>query len=235
MDEKILQIVLRAKDEASKTIEDVGKQAGGLANILSGSFKNASLISGVALAGLTAEAVRSIGAFEDSQKVMAQTDAVLKSTAKNRIGVYEQVQIGTEQVANSTKGYGEKVREAEAKLHDMEERMKSAKHPTEMAKVALDEQRVAVEKLHGAATKAVGIYKTEFNPAMQITADDVGMLSSALQSLTGVSDEEIQSGENMLLTFTNIGKKVFPDATRTMLDMSVALGQDTKNSAIQLG
>lgn len=235
MDDKVLQIILRARDEASKEIQKVGKEAGGLADLLSGSFKNAAIVSGVALAGLTAEAVRSIGAFEDSQKVAAQTDAVLRSTAKNRIGVYQQVQIGTEQVANSTKGYGDKVKEAEARLHDMEERMKSAKNPTEMAKLALEQQRATVEKLHGEATKTVGIYKTQFNPAMQITAEEVSNLSSKLQHLTGISDEEIQSGENMLLTFTNIGKKVLPDATQTVLDMSVALGQDTKNSAIQLG
>lgn len=235
MDEKTLSIVLRAKDEASQTIQEVGKAAGGLADILSGSFKNAAIISGAALAGVTAEAFRSISAFEDSQKVASQTDAVLRSTAKSRIGVYEQIQIGTQQVANSTKGYGDKVKEAEAKLHDMEERMKSAKNPTEMAKLALEQQRVTVEKLHGEATKAVGIYKTQFNPAMQVTAGFVSYLSGTLQRLTGVSDEEIQSGENMLLTFTNIGKKVLPDATKTMLDMSVALGQDTKNSAIQLG
>src|SRR5258708_24908498 len=34
------------------------------------------------------------------------------------------------------------------------------------------------------------------------------------------------------LTFTNIGKTVFPQATKTVLDMSQALGQDTKSSAI---
>src|SRR5437899_10345755 len=39
----------------------------------------------------------------------------------------------------------------------------------------------------------------------------------------------------MLLTFTNIGKNVFPQATKTVLDMSQALGQDAKSSAIQLG
>ena len=32
-----------------------------------------------------------------------------------------------------------------------------------------------------------------------------------------------------------IGKDIFPEATKTMLDMSTALGQDLKSSAIQLG
>src|SRR3989304_7377426 len=53
--------------------------------------------------------------------------------------------------------------------------------------------------------------------------------------VTRFGDEAILSGENMLLTFTNIGKDVFPEATEVMLDMSQALGQDIKSSAIQLG
>ena len=58
---------------------------------------------------------------------------------------------------------------------------------------------------------------------------------------TGIDDEAIQSGENLLLTFTNIrneagkGNDVFNQATETMTDMSVALGQDMKSRRRQLG
>lgn len=68
-----------------------------------------------------------------------------------------------------------------------------------------------------------------------VTADEVERLASEFQSLTKFSDEEIRSAENMLLTFTNISKDIFPDTTRTVLDMSQALGQDLKSSSIQLG
>jgi phage-related protein len=68
-----------------------------------------------------------------------------------------------------------------------------------------------------------------------MTADKVSQLASSLQSVTKFSDETIQSGENMLLTFTNIGQDIFPQATETMLNMSQALGQDVQSSAIQLG
>jgi len=71
--------------------------------------------------------------------------------------------------------------------------------------------------------------------AAGVTAAQVTKLASSMQSVTKFSDEEIQSGENLLLTFTKIGKDIFPQATQTMLDMSQALGQDTKSSAIQLG
>jgi len=68
-----------------------------------------------------------------------------------------------------------------------------------------------------------------------MTSEAVTALAGSLQRVTRFSDETVQSGENMLLTFTNIGQNIFPDATKVMLDMSQALGQDVKNSAIQLG
>lgn len=71
--------------------------------------------------------------------------------------------------------------------------------------------------------------------AAGITAGEVSKLASALERQTTFSDESIQSAENLLLTFTNIGKDVFPEATKTVLDMSTALGQDLKSSSIQLG
>ncbi len=68
-----------------------------------------------------------------------------------------------------------------------------------------------------------------------VTAQAVLDLATQYSHLTQFSDDTVQASENMLLTFTNIGKNVFPMATKTVLDMSQALGQDTKSSAIQLG
>jgi len=74
-----------------------------------------------------------------------------------------------------------------------------------------------------------------------ITAKGVTDLATALSKKTAIDDEAIQAGENMLLTFTNIrnevgkGNDIFNQATKTVTDMSVALGQDFKSSAIQLG
>jgi hypothetical protein len=68
-----------------------------------------------------------------------------------------------------------------------------------------------------------------------VTADQVTKLATALQKTTKYSDEDVRSAENLLLTFTSIGKDIFPDATKVVLDMSTALGQDLKSSSIQLG
>jgi len=60
-------------------------------------------------------------------------------------------------------------------------------------------------------------------------------LSDGLMALTGIEDDQILAAENLLLTFTKIGKDIFPQATETVLDMSVAMGTDAKSAAVQLG
>lgn len=71
--------------------------------------------------------------------------------------------------------------------------------------------------------------------AAGLTADEINNMASHLQDVTRFEDDTVLSGQNLLLTFTKIGKDVFPEATATMLDMSQALGQDVKSSAVQLG
>jgi hypothetical protein len=77
--------------------------------------------------------------------------------------------------------------------------------------------------------------------AAKVTAKEVENLAQAISMKAGIDDEAIQSGENLLLTFTKIrnetgkGNDIFTQATRTIVDMSVALDQDLKSSAIQVG
>jgi hypothetical protein len=71
--------------------------------------------------------------------------------------------------------------------------------------------------------------------AAGLTADELKKLASGLQSVTNYGDEAIIPAESLLLTFTKIGGDIIPQATETVLDMSTALGQDLKSSAIQLG
>lgn len=71
--------------------------------------------------------------------------------------------------------------------------------------------------------------------AAGMTKDALTALATELQKTTAFEDDAVIKGESLLLTFTNIGKDVFPQATMTMLDMSQALGQDLSSSAIQLG
>lgn len=73
------------------------------------------------------------------------------------------------------------------------------------------------------------------NGVAGVTAETVTKLATSLQSQTRYSDESIRSAENMLLTFTKIGKETFPSATQAVLDMSTAMGTDLQSTAIQVG
>lgn len=150
---RVLEIVLRARDEASKVLKEVGDAAEKTGNGIGKFLKESVADAGAAFAVTTGIIYSSISAYDESQRVVAQLEAVLKSTGS-----------------------------------------------------------------------VVGI-----------TADEVLNLSSALQQQTTYGDEAITGAQNLLLTFTNIGKDIFPQATKTVLDMSTALGQDLKSSSIQLG
>jgi hypothetical protein len=103
-------------------------------------------------------------------------------------------------------------------------------------KGAMDEAREAqkVGALTVSTIKATG-------GAANITAAQVGKLSTALSLKTGIDDEAIQSGANMLLTFRNLrnesgkGNDVFNQATKTLTDLGAAMGKEPRSAAIQLG
>jgi hypothetical protein len=83
--------------------------------------------------------------------------------------------------------------------------------------------------------------------AAKITADQMGDLATAISNKTGADDEAIQSGENLLATFTNVrnetgkGNKVFDRATQAAVDMASAMNNGVvdanglKAANIQLG
>ena len=77
-----------------------------------------------------------------------------------------------------------------------------------------------------------------------VTKEQVVGLVNSLSGASGLSrvaDEVVASGTNMLLTYTNIGKDVFPRATATLLDMAQAMAgadaqvTDLDGTARQLG
>src|SRR5690349_3849156 len=83
--------------------------------------------------------------------------------------------------------------------------------------------------------------------AAKVTAGQVGDLATAISNKTGADDETVQSGQNMLLTFTNIrnevgkGNDIFNQASQSVVDLAAAMnnGQVTtdgvKTASIQLG
>jgi phage-related minor tail protein len=59
--------------------------------------------------------------------------------------------------------------------------------------------------------------------------------AAALQKVTKFSDESVMASQGMLLTFTKIGKDIFPAATMATLDMAEKFGMDASQAAITLG
>lgn len=77
--------------------------------------------------------------------------------------------------------------------------------------------------------------------AANTTRGEIESMAGVIERLTSVEAEAVQAGANLLLTFTGIrneagkGNDVFDQTTRAAVDMSVAMGTDVKNAAMQLG
>lgn len=71
--------------------------------------------------------------------------------------------------------------------------------------------------------------------AAGVTRDQVIGMAEAYQLNTKFAAESVVEAENLLLTFTNIGKDVFPRATQATLDMATAMGTDAAGQSIALG
>lgn len=71
--------------------------------------------------------------------------------------------------------------------------------------------------------------------AAGVTAAQVDELAKSIKKMSSYDDDAIKGMEAILLTFTKVGKDVFPQATQAIVDMSTKLGQDLKSSAIQVG
>jgi hypothetical protein len=71
------------------------------------------------------------------------------------------------------------------------------------------------------------------------SVEGIKTMAAELESMSGVDEELIINSQNVLATFTNIrnvGKnKIFDMATKSALDMSVALGSDLQGASIQVG
>ena len=102
-----------------------------------------------------------------------------------------------------------------------------------IGKVLTDAVRAAGESQKVAAQTEAVVKSTGM--AAGRTADQIGDLSLSLSRMSGVDDEVIQSGANVLATFTQIKGVRFDEATGAALDLSVALGKDMASSATLVG
>lgn len=78
----------------------------------------------------------------------------------------------------------------------------------------------------------------QLNAAIKSTGGIAGVTAQAIQDhalalsqVTRFEDDAIVSADAMLLTFTNIGKDVFPQATAAILDVATAFKMDLTSAA----
>jgi hypothetical protein len=89
-------------------------------------------------------------------------------------------------------------------------------------------------------SKTAAVIESTGNAA-SISVEGLKQHASALENISGVDENLILNGENVIATFTNIrnaagaGNDIFNQTTVAALDLSVALGQDMQSSAVQLG
>lgn len=100
--------------------------------------------------------------------------------------------------------------------------------------INIGKQAVVDWKAETAANAKLGQVIKSTGGIAGVTTKEAIKLANSLQKLTGIEDATIKSAEHMLLTFTNISKDVFPDATEIVLDMGEAFG-NIQNASIQVG
>jgi hypothetical protein len=97
---------------------------------------------------------------------------------------------------------------------------------------AFEEKRQIVAQT-GAVLKSTG-------GAARVTEGQIDSLATRLSRMSGVDDETVRQGENLLLTFRDIRNEpgpgnVFRDTTKATLDMAAAMGMDMPQAALQVG
>ena len=71
--------------------------------------------------------------------------------------------------------------------------------------------------------------------AAGLAIGELNKMADALQRVTTFDDESIGKVQALLLTFTKIGRDVFPMATEAVLNLSTAMGTDLNSAALQVG
>jgi len=101
-----------------------------------------------------------------------------------------------------------------------------------VSKTLMDSVKSAIESEKATAQLNAVLKSTQYAAGLSIEA--LQDQATVLQAVTTFSDEVINSGQAMLLTFTNIGKDVFPMATEAVLNMAQEFGS-VDQAAVQLG
>lgn len=133
------------------------------------------------------------------------------------------------------KGFGDHVSSVGSKVAGVAEVAAKATLAAGAAAVAFGVMSVKAYQDSANVQAQLNSVLTSTNHAAGIQIDTLNKQAQALQSVTRFSDEQVNAGQAMLLTFTNIRGEVFNRTIPTLLDLSTAMHQDLQTSAIQVG
>ena len=85
------------------------------------------------------------------------------------------------------------------------------------------------------AVKRLNTVLKSTNHVAGLTSQELQDMASALQETTTFGDEAVMSAQSLMLTFTQVGKEVMPQAIESVLNMSEALNIGLKEQTLQLG
>ena len=71
--------------------------------------------------------------------------------------------------------------------------------------------------------------------AAGLSKESLMSYANAMEKVTMNSAETVMNAQSVMLTFTKVGKEIFPQAIEAAMDMSAAFGGDLQSSVIQLG
>ena len=137
--------------------------------------------------------------------------------------------------------------EASSAIKSMTDRIIFALNPIELLQKGFELLKDAVSESVGAAIEQQNVL-TQMSAALKSTGNAVGLTKNeiveyaeTLSKSTGIADEVIESGQNMLLTFTNVRGEGFKKATEAILDMDYAMtkgnvtSESLRQTTIQVG
>jgi hypothetical protein len=146
-----------------------------------------------------------------------------------------------------TKKEGNANKEVAGELNDINAKGKNAASAFEMltgsslsAAGAFGAVAGALKFSIGAAMEAESIQAdlnatiTSTKGAAGMSAEAINGLAASLSEMSGIEDDSIVKAQAMMLTFTNIGKEVFPMASEAMVNMASKFGS-VDAAAMQLG
>jgi hypothetical protein len=94
------------------------------------------------------------------------------------------------------------------------------------------EQAAVASNKEGAKMTAI-LESTKY--AAGLSKDELMALNQEISKSAGLDDELVSAGQSVMLTFTKIGKEVFPRAMQSAADMAAVLGGDLQGKVTMIG